>query len=87
MKQFLQFFDWKNDHLRQFFGVCYGEITQLDKKDYPLFHYSLAYAEELHTNKFISSLIKEWFGLKHSWVLLRRLLYIINSKTTSKKAF
>ena len=36
------------DHLRQLFGVCYGEMTQLDQEDCHLFHYSLVYAEHLH---------------------------------------
>ena len=34
-------------HLRQFFGVCYEEITQLDQEDQHLLHCSFVYTEDI----------------------------------------
>lgn len=55
--QLLQISNRKTDHLRQLFVVSYGEITQLDKKDYHFFHCSLVYTEDLHAKLCQMSLI------------------------------
>ena len=55
--QLEQICNWKTNHLRQHFGVCYGEMTRLDQQDYHLFHYSLVYKEDLHAKLYKMPLI------------------------------
>ena len=65
--QRLQIYNRKIDHLRQLFGVCYGETTQLDQ-DYHLFHYSLVYTEDLHAKFCQMSLIS--LGRHHKLLMM-----------------
>ena len=54
----LGIFNWKTDYLRQLFGICYGEMTQLNEEDLShLSHYSLVYAEKLNVKLFQMPLI------------------------------
>ena len=49
--QLLEIFISKTDHLRQCFGVCYGELIQLDQEKY-LFYNSLVGTEDIHATNF-----------------------------------
>ena len=50
--QLLQIYNGKTDHLRQLFGICYGEMTLVDQEDYHLFHNFLVYTEDLYVKLF-----------------------------------